>query len=297
LARLSYYAAFFLWGGLGGALLLATLRAILGSWRALWPTVAYLAVIENAGQGENAFFSTGLIGLGLLQLDKRPWLAGALFGGLCYKPHFLLPVAVLLLGTRQWRAIVGGVLASSALCGLAAMLYGWQPWLDYFRIVVPHADWGFRHGGFSYAIQVTPFSAIRMLGGPLWAADFVQICGMIFAIAVVWLAARRASPNIRAAVLAASFPLMVSVMLDYDMTICGLAVAFFYREAQGTGFLAWEKLALAGLFGLPLIVLVFRMTLSIPLDPLIVVAFLAAMLARIRGAGGASPQVPVPQPA
>ena len=75
---------------------------------------------------------------------------------------------------------------------------------------------------------------------------------------------------------------MLSVMLNYDLTICALAIPFFYRVTSRTGFRPWEKLALASMFALPLITKVFRFDLHIPLDTLVVTAFMIVLLVRIR---------------
>jgi hypothetical protein len=286
LALLPFYPAFLLWVTLSGGFLLCALRGIMGDWRSLRPVLAYFAIIENAIAGENAFLTAGLLGCGLWQLECRPVLAGLLFGALCTKPHFLLPVGIMLLAGRQWRAIAGALLSAAALTALSIAAFGWQPWFDYFTITVPHANYVFRHGGFSYAIQATPFSAIRLLGGGLALADAAQTITTVFATAALY-AARRATPNIRAAMLAASFPLICPVLLAYDLTICGLAVVFLFREAECTGYLRYEKTALASMFALPLINFALRGSLHCPVDPLVVIAFMLVLLGRF------NPQKPV----
>ncbi len=281
LALLPFYPAFLLWLTLSGGFLLCALRGIMGGWRSLWPVTAYFAVIENAVAGENAFLTAGLLGFGLLLLERRPMLAGILFGAICYKPHFMLPVGIMLLTGKQWRAIGGALLSAAALVALSIAVFGWQPWLVYFTITVPHAEWVFRHGGFCYAIQATPFSAIRLLGGGIALADAVQTITMLFAVAALYTT-RRATPNIRAAILAASFPLICPVMLAYDLTICGLAVVFLFREAERTGYLRYEKTALAAMIALPFINFAFRGSLRCPLDSLVVIAFILVLLHRAK---------------
>jgi len=288
LARLPFYPAFLSWCGLTGWFLALVLRRLVGG-RFMWPALAYTAVIENAAQGENAFLLAGLLGLGLEQLAVRPVLAGMLFGGLCIKPHFLLPVFVLLLAGRQWRALAATLLSAALLCGLAGILFGWRCWFDYFGIVVPHAAWMLRHGGFSYAIQVTPFAAARLLGGGLAVADLIQAAATGFGILAVALAATRADADTRAAVVAASFPLILSVMLDYDLVICGLAIVFLWRAVQRTGFLPWEKTAFAAMFALPLAAWCVDTMLNVPLEPLISFGIVLVLLARtMRARGGAA---------
>ena len=53
------------------------------------------------------------VGGGLLLLDRRPVLAGILFGALCYKPHFGMLIPVALAASGRWRAF-GAAAASAA---------------------------------------------------------------------------------------------------------------------------------------------------------------------------------------
>jgi alpha-1,2-mannosyltransferase len=80
------------------------------------------------------------------------------------------------------------------------------------------------------------------------------------------------------------------VMLGYDLTVCGLAILFLMREAARTGYLPWERTAMAAMFALPLVTEVFRTQLHIPLEPLVIVGFMALVLRRVRhGASCAMP--------
>ncbi|NNM57600.1 glycosyltransferase family 87 protein [Acidocella sp.] len=279
LSLLAYYRAYLLWVGLSGALLWCCLRQLAGGWLRAWPALAYLAITENAAVGENAFLSTALVGFGLLNLGKRPLLAGACFGALCYKPNFVLPVLLLLLAGRHLAALVSAAFTGTALCLLSAVLFGWRNWLGYFLVTVPHAQFLFTHGGFSYALMVTPGSAVRLLGGGGVLAAVVQAGGMLFAAYCIY-ATRRASFNVRAAMFAASFPMLLTVMLSYDLTMSGLAILYMLREVERTAYLPWEKTALAAMFALPLVTEVFRTQMHIPLDPLITLTFMALLLRR-----------------
>ena len=42
----------------------------------------------NIGHGHNGFLTAALIGSALVVLDRRPVLAGVLFGLIAYKPQF-----------------------------------------------------------------------------------------------------------------------------------------------------------------------------------------------------------------
>lgn len=281
LAVFGFYTAYAIWVAGGLALALGLVAALLGNARKLWMAAAFLPVIKNAGVGENAFLSAGLIGFGFLLLPTRPIFAGILFGGLCYKPHFLLPIGILLLAQANWRALGAMVASGVLLCTAAGMVFGWQYWVDYVRIVVPHAQWMFQHHGFSYGIEVTPFSAVQMLGGGVMLGNVVHALCLVLAAGLIVLAVRRGVPDVQAAMVMASFPLMAPVMLDYDLCITGLAILFLIRAARETGFLAFEKTAMAGLFAMPLVVFIFRTSFGIPIDPVIPLLFIIVLTGRL----------------
>lgn len=281
-AWLPYHVAFVLWVAASLGVFLCALRAIAGRWTLVLAAAAYVAFYENASVGENSFLTSGLLAFGLLELEKRPVLAGVLFGALCYKPHFALPVAVMLLAGKHWRAAAAAALSGGVLCVLAGFAFGWGRWVDYASFVAPHASWMLRHGGIAYDIQATTFSSVRLLGGPVWLADVAQAMTAIFAIVGIYFASRWGSAESRGAMLAASFPLIVSVLFDYDLTILAVAIAFFYRAIESREALAWEKTALAGLFGVPMMCFLLRGMLHIPIDIVIVLAFVVVCWKRVR---------------
>ena len=71
--------------------------------RPLLIAAAFPAVFVNIGHGQNGFLTAALLGGALHLLDRRPWLAGVLFGCLAYKPQFgvLIPFALLAGGTLE----------------------------------------------------------------------------------------------------------------------------------------------------------------------------------------------------
>ena len=98
LARLPYLVAFVLFDAATLGLYLVVARRILKEpgWRMLVPLLACPAVFWTIGFGQNALLTAALLGGATLAIDRRPIVAGLLFGALCYKPHFglLVPVAL-----------------------------------------------------------------------------------------------------------------------------------------------------------------------------------------------------------
>src|SRR6516162_9271572 len=133
LARLPYLVAFFIFELATIVLYLIVARRILGeqSWSVLVPLLAFPAVFWTLGLGQNAFLTAALFGAGTLYIDRRPIVAGLLFGALCYKPHFGLLVPVALLAGGHWSAAAAAFASAAALCGLSLGFFGWETWHDF----------------------------------------------------------------------------------------------------------------------------------------------------------------------
>jgi len=107
LARLPYLAAFLFFQITTLAAYLLVARAILNErdWAMLLPVVAFPPILWNFGFGQNAFLTAALFGAATLYIDRRPVVAGLLFGALCYKPQFGLLIPVALAAGGHWRAV------------------------------------------------------------------------------------------------------------------------------------------------------------------------------------------------
>jgi Glycosyltransferase family 87 len=118
LALLPYLAALFVWQAATLAAAAAVVRAIVPGRTALLAALGAPVVFICLGHAHNGFLTAALFGGGLLLLDRRPFLAGLLFGCLIYKPQFALLIPPLLLVAWQWRAIAGAIASAAALTGL-----------------------------------------------------------------------------------------------------------------------------------------------------------------------------------
>ena len=117
LALLPYNGALIVWTLVGLAAYLIVMWKIAPRRDTLWVALAFPGALLTILDGQNGLITAALFGGGLLLLERRPWVAGALFGLLCYKPQFgiLLPLAFL--AARQWRAAVGAALVVAAFAG------------------------------------------------------------------------------------------------------------------------------------------------------------------------------------
>ena len=69
--------------------------------------LAFPAVLVNLGHGQNGFLTAALLGGALVVLDRRPIVAGILFGLLVYKPQFGLMIPLALVAGGHWRTVCG----------------------------------------------------------------------------------------------------------------------------------------------------------------------------------------------
>ena len=290
LALLPYAAAHAAF--LGGTALACwrSLRALHpGRWAVL-PLLAFPAFWTNATYGQNGFLSTALLAGATFNLDKRPAVAGVLFGLLAYKPQLGLAVPLALAAAGRWRVFAA---ASATVLGFAAaatLAFGtgiWGAWLagaDMARL-------GIDRGAVQFERFVSWFGAVRLAGGEVGSAYAVQAA---VALGAAWLLVsviRRHCPGARAegALIAACAPLLSHYALEYDWAILALPMAWLMAEAMdGRGFLPWERLGLAVAFILPMVaVALASATGLLLLPPAAAAVFL--LVARRAAAGAAGP--------
>src|SRR5271168_4350751 len=68
--------------------------------------LAFPAVFVNAAHGQNGFLSAALIGGGLMAIDRRPALAGVLFGAMAFKPQLVLVIPFALIFAHRWTTLI-----------------------------------------------------------------------------------------------------------------------------------------------------------------------------------------------
>ena len=100
----------------------------------LWLLVAlaFPAVLINVGHGQNGFLTAALLGAALVQLDRRPIVAGILFGLLAYKPQFGLMIPIALLAGGRWRCFAAAAAAVALLALATTIAFGPHVWQAFF---------------------------------------------------------------------------------------------------------------------------------------------------------------------
>jgi alpha-1,2-mannosyltransferase len=284
LATLPYLPAFIAFQALTLPLYLLAAYRTLGdkSWLALLPLLAFPAVFWNIGLGQNAFLTAALFGGALLLIDRRPVVAGLLFGLLCYKPHFGLLIPVALMAGRRWRAVAAAAASGGALVLLSVLVFGAATWQEFFALFGgSHAT--YESGTIDLAAFVTPFGAMRLVGASAAAAYAVQAVATTAAVALVAFVWRQGlSLPLRAAALLTATLIAVPVALIYDDMLAAIALAWLVRAARAEGFMPWEKAALAAIFLAPLLSRNIGMPTHIPVAIFATMALLGLIIMRVR---------------
>ena len=283
IAHLPYIVAFLVFEA--GTLLfyLLVARHILGDRNSavVVPLLAFPPVLWTLGLGQNALLTAGLFGSATLLIDRRPAVAGVLFGALCYKPHFALLVPVALAAGGHWRAFWTTFASAAGMCLLSLALFGWEVWRDYLTAAAASPA-VYQSGRISFTGFINPFGAVLLLGGTPLIAYWVQAVTILAAavlVAYVWR--RGLSLPIRAATLAAATLAALPIALFYDLMLAAIAAAWLLRADGRYRLAEWEKIVLVGLFVLTFNPRSFSEILHLPIGPLVTLGFIAFVIARI----------------
>jgi arabinofuranan 3-O-arabinosyltransferase len=283
LAKLPFIAALIAWTAVGMGFCLWALSRLTGWPIAALATIGAPAAILNLVTGQNGYFTAGLLCTGLIVLDRKPVLAGTLFGLLSFKPHLgmLLPVALIAGG--HWRAIIAAAVTGVLLFAISVALLGADAWTAFAhqailqRGVMEIGVWGWHR-------MPTVFVAMRIAGAGVTAAYAAQIISGVSAAAIVALVWRTGcASDIKAASVVVATFLVTPYAQDYDMVMLIFAAFWLLGQARDGGFLPWEKITVATLLVLPLAAMPLAKWTGTQIGPVVLWAMLILLMRRARG--------------
>jgi hypothetical protein len=223
LAQLPYFWALALWTvGLFALFAGVTLSQVHRPQRgyALLALMLAPACLINAIGGQNGFLTAALLLGGTLSIDRRPVLAGILFGLLTFKPHLGLVLPFVLLALGAWRVIASASVTAVALVAVTIPLFGVEPWLRYLDVTGAYQAMLLdRFHGFYTFMMASVFAGARTLGLSCMAAMGIQATVALPVIAAaVWAVRRTADPCLRAMLVACATVLVSPYAFNYDLT-------------------------------------------------------------------------------
>ena len=279
-ALVPYLWSYVLWLACGLAVYLAA--ATEGRWRL--PMVLLLAlspaVVVNICTGQNGFYTAALLIAGLTMLDRRPVLAGVLFGILTIKPQLGLLLPLMLLLTGRWRVIVSAVVTVVALAGATMLAFGPGVWAAYRDVAMPHQTHVILHGtGLFVSMMPTVFMNGRAAGIPLdvaWTAQAAVSMAMV--AMVVWAYWRPRDPILSTALLVTATFAATPYVFNYDMVIFGWVFAKLVQRDDNS---AWDYGLMFAVWSLPIATMALGL-LHLPGSALAFVALAARLAWRMR---------------
>jgi hypothetical protein len=289
LALMPYSLALAVWQGATFALYLAVIAAILRRIRRdddrvaqLWLSVAVAlpAAFINLGHGQNGFLTAGLFGGALLNLQRRPLLAGVLFGLLAYKPQFGVLIPFALLAGGQWRTFLAAGVTVMALAGAATLAFGPEIWHAFAASTETSRTLLLEQGNVGFEKLQSVFAAVRMWGGGISLAYVVQAISSLAALfSVAWAWRACSDRDLKAALLIVATLLASPHVLDYDLTTLAPAIAFIVASRWRDGFHDYDVSILAAAWFAPLFARAAAGATGVPLG-LIAVAMLYILTMR-----------------
>lgn len=195
------------------------------------------AAILNIWAGQNGFLTAALLVGGLVQLDRRPLLAGVLFGLLTIKPQLGLLLPVFLLLTGRWRVIAAAAATIALLAGITALVFGASVWTDYVRLAMPEqgrviTEWS----GFFVANMPTAFMNMRLIGLPAPLTYTLQaLISAATLAAVVWVFWRPRDSVLSLAFLVSATFVFTPYAFNYDMVAFGWVMLKLMERPDNDG--------------------------------------------------------------
>ena len=277
LAALPYLPALGVWL-IGGwyafyrALRLATPNALLLA-------LAAPAVFVNTYCGQNGVWTAAFLGGGLCLLERRPVIAGVLFGLQAYKPHLALMIPVALLAGRQWRAFVSAAATVAVLALASLALAGWDGWRAFLDVMPLLRKANLEDPDSAWHRTVSVFMTVSRLGVGLSAAYAAQLVAALIAAALVAYAWFKDAPApARNAAVMIGVLLATPYLTDYDLVL-GAFIAVWLMQLDPERTTA-TRLACASILLMPLLASPLAKLTGLAFGPLFV---LPALILIVRG--------------
>jgi hypothetical protein len=297
LALMSYPLALAVWQGATLALYLLSVRAILSTRDAardpLWLlfAAAFPAVFINLGHGQNGFLTAALFGLALATFERRPLIAGLLFGLLAYKPQLGMMIPLVLLATGQWRVIAAAGVTIAIMALVTLIAFGPDVWHAFYISTEVTRATLLEYGDISWYKMQSVFAAVRLWHGSVALAYLIQgAVTLAVAASLAWLWRSKARYALKAAALPLATLLATPFCFDYDLMLLAPALAFLAADARAHGVAPWQKSVMAAMWIVPL---VGRSVAEATLFPLAIPVLLLglAFLLRCAMSAGATPRL------
>nr|WP_321986620.1 glycosyltransferase family 87 protein [uncultured Lichenicoccus sp.] len=281
LALLPYSASLAAWLLTSFLACYASLRRLLPAGWAMLPIAGFPGVLVNAGHGQNGFATAACFGWSVVLARERPFLAGLPLGLLVIKPHLLVLAPVMLAVAGRWRTIAGAAVSGAALVAVSWLVLGRSAWSGFLQnSALARAT--LEQGLVQPWKMQSVFAAARLLhAGDGLAFALQALVAAVVCLQAVRIGWRRTGLSGELALLVVATTLCTPFLLDYDLMILAVPIAWVAAQAQRDGWRDWEKLVLLLAYALPLAARPIAMALGLPVAPLVIAGLMLVMIRRL----------------
>jgi hypothetical protein len=234
----------------------------------------------NALGGQNGAMTAALLGGGLALMDRRPLVAGLLFGLLAYKPHLALMLPFALIAGRRWLTVGATGVTVIVLVTVSAVAFGVDRWLEYANNLSLLRTGILEDGTGVWHRMLSVFVFARRLGagvGPAYALQAATALAAAFFIARSWL--RDDPAHIRNAMVIVGTCLATPYLQDYDLVMGAFVVVWLHREEARSQISAqWIRTGMAMILLLPLVAAPLAKLTGLAFGPLFIIPVLALLM-------------------
>ena len=232
LGAIDYINALFIWVLLPTGCFLLVMSRMGLPWMLFILLPLSSAVVQNIAGGQNGTLSAFFLAGALLNLERRPTIAGIMFGFMTFKPPLALLIAPTLVLGRQWHALFTMIITVMVAVAISVCVFGVEPWGAFFHNLL-FAQEQLGHGHLPWQRIPSAFVAARMIGLDTPISLLVQAAIAIAAFAgIAWTWWRPIRFRLKAALLVAGIPLATPWIHDYDLVILLVAMAWLVLDAD-----------------------------------------------------------------
>lgn len=297
LGLFGYMPAMALFLGFTLSLYLLAVQSLRPSWTLVAAILLTPFIVGNLVATQNGFLTAALMVGGLALRDRKPVMAGILFGLLTFKPQLGLLLPLLLIYERRWTVIAAATATTIMLVMLSVFAFGPESWSDYVHYVVPKQTEIMNTFGGDFPHMIgSAFGSARSLGLDAATAMGIHLpfalIGFALFLLILW---RLANPHARAFAMLIANMLVVPYSVAYDFGALATFAALWPLDRERSQLALPLRLSLILVAILPIAMLPLGQA-GLPLTPLILLATFAALLvdeARL-SVNGTSPTPPRP---
>jgi hypothetical protein len=185
------------------------------------------------------------------------------------------------LAAGRWSTIVAAGVTVIVLVALSVLTLGSDVWHAFAESTNFTQAVLLEQGAAGWEKMQSIFAAVRMWGAGIHAAYAAQdVLFLLLAATIAWLWRSDAAFELKAAALASASLLATPYVMDYDLMVLAIAIAFFVRHGLNRGFRDYEISMLAAAWIVPLLSRSVAGFAAIPLGLMVMLVFYVFVLRR-----------------